>query len=580
MSRIKPNSFLRRSLSHLTDDLCHRLRYGHSLVPVDKARALSCLLALRLPRSASTANTYVFTPVQTLDLPQQTSVNQEGGEFDFNNWLNRGMTIRGGDTVYSCLANLTAALELVGQLNQAEYNGAAGAMSLLPTAGALLGAPTREMWIVYKLIPVAGILSMFLSLGGSITPSNVGDYDPDKPFSFGGFMPTNAVKAPRRPKSRATSRDDREDGEDEGLSAEEDLTQAADIRRFAQEVKQRAEDDGGGSIFLRIWVAIGLQLGLIIALLIPMYYAQRGAVITWWCRVWGWMWVWYLLVTIVAIFDNLVAAPFTESYTIRVSSSPTGVILDQSSTKIHENPQYSNALEYIKAGPVMNQRVILSNNTGASFPRTCFYVIISIKGIGAVHAIAQVVAKLSSVAVFAFGTALFASATLMSISIALMVLSVILAAGVGGRVLAMWIVAAMNRYNKPIIHKMVRSEEDAARYFQALTKLDVQMEIRGHVLVNGTVVTSRHQWFTPATYLRLLAKPFDIVSLADKRVSSVLVSETSPISFASPIPIYQPVATWPPSADAHSHYYTQTQAECTESPPASNNGWAVTRVWQ
>ncbi|KAK1767789.1 hypothetical protein QBC33DRAFT_558618 [Phialemonium atrogriseum] len=41
--------------------------------------------------------------------------------------------------------NLTAALDLVGQLNVAEYNGAAGALSLLPTAGALPGFLTRQM---------------------------------------------------------------------------------------------------------------------------------------------------------------------------------------------------------------------------------------------------------------------------------------------------------------------------------------------------------------------------------------------------------------------------------------------------
>lgn len=107
------------------------------------------------------------------------SVDQEGGDLDFNNWVNRGMAVRGGHSVYQCLANLTAALEFMGQLNAAEYNGAAGALSLLPAAGALLGSPTHEMWIVYKLVSVAGVLSMFLSLGGSITPSNVSDYSTD-----------------------------------------------------------------------------------------------------------------------------------------------------------------------------------------------------------------------------------------------------------------------------------------------------------------------------------------------------------------------------------------------------------------
>jgi hypothetical protein len=51
------------------------------------------------------------------------------------------------------------------------------------------------MWVVYKLMPVAGVLSMFLSLGAVLTPSNVGDYDPRTPFSYGGIMPTITSQA-------------------------------------------------------------------------------------------------------------------------------------------------------------------------------------------------------------------------------------------------------------------------------------------------------------------------------------------------------------------------------------------------
>ncbi|KAI0520940.1 hypothetical protein F5B22DRAFT_598928 [Xylaria bambusicola] len=514
---------IRPYLRYLASDLHRRLRAGYTL-----GQATALWLTWSFPQKVAAANTYVFTPVQTLSPAQQTSVNQEGGDFDFINWVNRGMTIRGGNSVYACLANLTAALELVGQLNQAEYNGAAGALSLLPTAGALLGAPTREMWILYKLVPISGILSMFLSLGGSITPSNVGDYDPNKPFSFGGFVPTIPVEASRRPKSRTTSHIN--EGEANIYKRDEELMVEDDINKFAREIKERAEDDGGGDIFLRVWFAMGIQITLIAALLVPMYYAQRGAVITWWCRVWGWMWFWYFLVTVVAIFDNLVAAPFTKSWTVRISRSPTGIILDETAPKIYNNPQYPNALAFIKAGPVMNQRVRIAANTGASYPRTCFYAVISVKRISTVHAIAQVVAKLSSVAVFAFGTALFASATLVSISIALMVLSVILAAGVGGRVLAMWVVATISSQNRPIIHKMVRSEEEAARYFQALAEIDVQMEISGHVIVNGTIVKSRHVWFSPETYIGLLAKPFDVVSMAEKNSRGSATSAYHPVA--------------------------------------------------
>ncbi|KAK8859928.1 hypothetical protein PGQ11_010662 [Apiospora arundinis] len=479
---------------------------AQAVAKLARSALLSCSI-VSFPKLVIGANTVPFTPVQTLEPKQAISVDQEEGELDFNNWVNRGMTIRTGDSIHECLGNLTVALDLVGKLNEFEYAGASGALSLLPTAGALLGAPTREMWIVYKLVPIAGLLSMFLSLGGSITPSNVGDYDPDEPFSYGGFMPTNAVTATGRvPKSRPTTIAEREDVEH--------FESETGAQRFAEEVRQRADDDTGASLFLGIWSAMVAQLCLVIGFLIPMYYAQRGSVITWWCRTWPWMWFWYSLVTVVAIFDNLVAAPFTKSWTIRVSRTPSGLVMDESSRKITD-PRYPNALEYIKSGPVMNQRLRVSH-LATSYPRTCFYVVISVQGISPVHAAAQVFAKAASVAVFAFGTALFASATLMSISIALMVLCLTLPAGVAGRVIAMWIVSSMSQQNKPILHKMVRSEEEAGKYFHAIAELDLQLEIKGHVIVNGSIVTSRHSWFTPATYIGLLAKPFDVVSLATK----------------------------------------------------------------
>lgn len=286
------------------------------------------------------------------------------------------------------------------------------------------------------------------------------------------------------------------------------------------------------------------------------------------------MWFWYFLVTVVAVFDNLVAAPFTQSWTIRISRSPTGIILDSKAPKIYNNAKYSNALDFISAGPMMNQRVRVASNRGASFPRTCFYAVISVNSISSIHAIAQVVAKMSSVAVFAFGTALFASATLVSISIALMVLAVILAAGVGGRVLAMWIVAAISRRNRPIIHKMVRSKEEAARYFQALAKIDMQMEIKGHVIVNGTVVKSRHVWFTPATYIGLLAKPFDVISLAEKNSWGNTALDVPRSGFTSPHLLYHTVAqnNFPPTADDQVSNSQPSRAHGGRGYSSSNGG--------
>ncbi|KAJ4318735.1 hypothetical protein N0V84_006728 [Fusarium piperis] len=490
--------------NRIAQDAIRRFKYLTSLFP-----PAPLLLAGLLPRPALAAYTVPFTPAHTLSPEQAESVDQAGGSLDFDNWVNRGMVIRRGANVYECLANLTAALDLVGQLSAGEYNGAAGALSLLPTAGALLGAPTREMWIVYKLVPMAGLLSMFLSLGGSITPSNVGEYDPAEPFSYGGFMPTTRVRAAKRRPATPAS------GNRHGITFEAESEQT-EAQVFAQEVLERAEDDSGGGIKFGIFLAMALQFVLIIAMLIPMWYAQRGAVVSWWCRVWGWMYFWYFLVTGVSIFDNLVAAPFTRSWTIRVSRKPTGILLDDTVCKITDRRKYDNALEAIKAGPNTNQQIRIATDRGSGYSRTCFYVVISVQGISRMHAIAQIISKASSVAVYAFGTALFASASLMSISIALMVLCLLLPAGVAGRVIAMWIVSQIGRENKPILHKLVKSEREAGEYFHAIAELDLQLEIGGHVIMSGWCIRSRNVLFSAATYIGLLAKPFDAIALAEK----------------------------------------------------------------
>ncbi|EEU48960.1 uncharacterized protein NECHADRAFT_75641 [Fusarium vanettenii 77-13-4] len=505
----------------IAEDAIQRFTYLTSFFP-----PAPLFLAYLLPRPAHAAYTEPFTPAHTLSPEQLESVDQAGGSLDFDNWVDRGMTIRKGSNVYECLANLTAALDLVGSLSQGEYNGAAGALSLLPTAGALLGAPTREMWIVYKLVPLAGLLSMFLSLGGTITPSNVGEYDPAEPFSYGGFMPTTRVRAAKRRPTTPASSAPGNRGAANTFEAESEQTQA---QAFAQEVLQRAEDDSGGGIKFGIFLAMALQFVLIVSLLIPMWYAQRGAVVSWWCRVWGWMYFWYFLVTGVSIFDNLVAAPFTRSWTIRVSRKPTGILLDDTVSRITDRRKYDNALEAIKAGPNTNQRIRIATDKGSGYSRTCFYVVVSVQGISRMHAIAQIISKASSVAVYAFGTALFASASLMSISIALMVLCLLLPAGVAGRVIAMWIVSQIGRENKPILHKLVKSENEAGEYIHAIAELDLQLEIHGHVIMSGWCIRSRNRLFSPATYIGLLAKPFDAIALAEKAMRGTPHAKGSPV---------------------------------------------------
>lgn len=51
-------------------------------------------------------------------------------------------------------------------------------MALLPTVGALLGAPTSEIWQLLTIVPFGGVLAMSISFGGAILPVRVEDYEP------------------------------------------------------------------------------------------------------------------------------------------------------------------------------------------------------------------------------------------------------------------------------------------------------------------------------------------------------------------------------------------------------------------
>ena len=248
------------------------------------------LLLLPFPRAfaadpdplyyAAPPNTDLFTPTiippGATFTPQpptlQEDIDHESGWFYIKAWINRGNLIRSGTgpnaTAY-CLGNLSLAVGSLGNLNSADYSGAAGALSLLPTAGALIGSPTKELWVVFKLMPLAGVLSMFLSLGGTMVPTQAGAYDPKVSFTYGGMIATTEPRKQKEPRVRNTG---------EGI---EDID---DAKAFSMRVMERAQDDRGGS-YSKVWVAVAIQGFLIFCIVLTLYYAQLGAVIVWWCEV-------------------------------------------------------------------------------------------------------------------------------------------------------------------------------------------------------------------------------------------------------------------------------------------------------
>ena len=219
------------------------------------------------------------------------------------------------------------------------------------------------------------------------------------------------------------------------------------------------------------------------------------------------MHLWYLLVVVTSVMENLAAMPFRQTWSMRVSKAPSNVVVSPEAPDV---TAVTNVIDTLLAGYNIRGRVFIPR-TAMVQPRSCFYAVISQEGISVQRAFSRIFAKWASVAVFVFGTALFASSQLISITVALFVLSLALGSGIMGRVIVLWISSQMNRDNIPIMHKIVRHREEAAEYLKEILKLEgVQIEIRGHIFINRRCVHRTSEWFHWSKYLGLLAAPYDI----------------------------------------------------------------------
>ena len=186
---------------------------------------------------------------------------------DFPAWMRQGAAIRGTFDRSECFGNLSLAVSSAGPLFSVEASGTAGALSLLPTAGALIGAPSKELWVLYKLMPLAGVLSMLLSLGGSIVPSRISDYTANA-LHYGGYIAS-------RQKKETTDRD----------PEAEPMIKGSKFQEFAARVQKRADSNRGGRKRLAIGIGILLQLLWLAILMVACWFTESGGIIVWWCTV-------------------------------------------------------------------------------------------------------------------------------------------------------------------------------------------------------------------------------------------------------------------------------------------------------
>ncbi|KAL8741854.1 MAG: hypothetical protein Q9190_005589 [Brigantiaea leucoxantha] len=492
-----PKSFNSESIFRIIAlDSLSRLRHVSSNISTRLLCGLSLLSGAAAQENDPINGVNSSTVAQDV-LPMQELV------FHFDQWRQNADRVRRGADRSQCLRNLHAVLATIGPLRAAENAGSSGALTLLPTAGALIGTPTKELWVVYKLMPLAGVLSMLLSLGGTMIPSHASEYEVKASgFSYGGLMAT-------------TKEDEKEDYSDAQL---DDRTEP---EKFAARVEHRSKD-------------------------------LRGGLIPWWCTNAQWMLFWYIMVAISSIVENIAGVPFTNQWTLRISRAPKVRISEDApsvrflersrqqgaypsrSTSFSGPPTYpgtqhvqedflsakplprrsTDVLDALEVGFNCKGQIIMDSNEPWSASRVPFYVIISMEGISSAHAVLRVLSKAFSVSCFAAGTLIFASAQFVTISVSLTVLCVVLSAGVFGRVVAMWMASEMIR-TRPILHRVVTSRAEAGDYIDHIMAIEgLTVEVLGHVIVNGRCIQRYNKWTRLSTWLGILAEPYDVTKLA------------------------------------------------------------------
>ena len=222
------------------------------------------------PRSPETSGSSDYSPIEGVSPSFDPGPDSLAGAFDWKYWSHRAHGIRHVANQTQCLVNLNFVLKhSLLQVQMASTQASSGALTLLPTAGALIGAPSKELWVVYKLMPVAGVLSMLLSLGGNIIPTDASGYEMKVPrFSYGGLIATRSKE------------DDVEEAENIWTTDE------PDPQIFADMVERRAKDVRGGQRFSLVWFGVALQVFWIAVVMIACWLAGSGGILFFWCKVW------------------------------------------------------------------------------------------------------------------------------------------------------------------------------------------------------------------------------------------------------------------------------------------------------
>lgn len=199
--------------------------------------------------------------------------------FSITSWVSRGICVRSDTFENTCYESFDIALKNLDSLRVAEYAGAASVLALLPTIGALLGAPTSEIWRLLTVVPFGGGLAMTLSFGGAILPVRVEDYEND--------LNRHKIAIDRSDSLGAEGSRQSEDGHNDICAGLDPVMEKIVVRMRQDESLQLARGHLWVGLLGMIVLSFGTQAAMIVV--------EQGGVIPWWCVSRYWMHLWYFL---------------------------------------------------------------------------------------------------------------------------------------------------------------------------------------------------------------------------------------------------------------------------------------------
>lgn len=187
--------------------------------------------------------------------------------------------MRAEDGGLSCYKRLEKVLGNLNEICKTEYSGAAGVLSLLPTIGALLGAPTNEIWKLKWIIPFGGGLAMMLSFGGAIMTVRVEDYEHvinKKNIAIGSKISLRNLHMPGQ--------------------GPQETTAEKKLRQLVERVRQRLDQRESARLPKKYLFVGRTGMGiLLIGAQAAMSIVEQGGVLAWVCFSNWWMHLWYAL---------------------------------------------------------------------------------------------------------------------------------------------------------------------------------------------------------------------------------------------------------------------------------------------